>query len=77
MGDPEAVAWIQEALDFEKSMLPPLQLEQLPHRMLAVIVLPSTPEPSSRLISAEDEREGVTCPEAVRGETVTLVPSAD
>lgn len=58
-------------------MLPPLQLVQLPHRMLAVMVLPSMPEPSSRLMSAEDESDGVLCPEAVRGETVTFVPSAD
>jgi hypothetical protein len=58
-------------------MLPSLQLEQLPQRMLAVMVLPSTPEPSSRLMSAEDESLGVLCPEAVLGETVTLVPSAD
>ena len=58
-------------------MLPPLQLEQLLHRMLAVMVLPSTPEPSSRAIFAEDETEGVLCPEEVLGETVTLVPSAD
>jgi hypothetical protein len=58
-------------------MLPPLQLVQLPHRMLAVIVLPSTPEPSRRLMSADDETDGVLCPDAVRGETVTLVPSED
>lgn len=58
-------------------MLPPLQLEQLLHRMLAVMVLPSTPEPSSSAISAEDETDGVLCPDAVLGETVTLVPSAD
>jgi hypothetical protein len=60
-----------------KSILPPLQLEQLLHRMLAVIVLPSTPEPSSRAMLAEDETEGVLCPDPVLGETVTLVPSAD
>lgn len=58
-------------------MLPPLQLEQLAQRMLAVMVLPSTPEPSSRVICADDETEGSLCPEAVRGETVTFEPSAD
>jgi hypothetical protein len=50
MGDPEAVAWIHDALEAEKSVLP----AQLPHRMLAVIVSPSTPEPSSRLMSADE-----------------------
>lgn len=53
-------------------MLPPLQLEQLAQRMLAVMVLPSTPEPSSRVIWAEDETWGSTCPEPVLGETVTF-----
>ena len=51
--------------------------EQLPHRMLAVMVLPSTPEPSSKEMSAEDETDGVLCPGPVLGETVTFVPSAD
>ena len=59
MGEPDPVAWIQDALEVEKSMLPPLQLEQLLHRMLAVMVLPSMPEPSSRAMLAEDETDGV------------------
>lgn len=71
------LAWIQVAELEEKSMEPPDQELQFAHLKFAVIWPLDTLEPSRSVICVSLVNCGMLWPELRRGETVTLLPSAE